>query len=119
MKRHKIESNPKQKHKTMKKTLSIITVMFSALLGALPLASAATRYTENWGTGTAAALGNGSLPNVGWIGIAQSQANQPYLGIYAASPAPTDSQLGTLPANTVYFSGLTGTSHTHGPGMFF
>jgi hypothetical protein len=103
----------------MKKTLSIITVLFSVLWGALPPASAATRYTENWGTGTAAALGNGSLPNFGWIGIAQSQTAQPYLGIFAASPAPTDSQLGTLPANTVYFSGLTGTSQTNGPGMFY
>lgn len=103
----------------MKKTLSIITVLFSVLWGALPPASAATRYTENWGTGTAAALGNGSLPNVGWIGIAQSQTAQPYLGIFAASPAPTDPQLGTLPANTVYFTGLTGTSQTNGPGMFY
>lgn len=103
----------------MKKTLSIITVLLGVLWGALPLASAATRYTENWGTGTAATLGNGSLPNVGWVGIAQSQTVQPYLGIYTANPAPTDSQFGTLPANTVYFTGLTGTSQTNGPGMFY
>ncbi len=93
--------------------------MFSVLLGALPPASAATRYTENWGTGTAVPIANGDLDQVGWVGIAQSQTAQPYLGIYTANPAPTDSQLGTLPANTVYFTGLTGTSQINGPGMFY
>jgi hypothetical protein len=103
----------------MKKTLSIITVLFGVLWGALPPASAATRYTENWGTGTAVPTGNGDLDQVGWVGIAQSQTAGPYLGIYTASPAPTDPQLGTLPANTVYFTTLVGTFQTNGPGMFY
>jgi hypothetical protein len=103
----------------MKNKSAMMVLLFSALFGALPLAWAATRYTENWGTDTAAPLGNGSLPNVGWTGIAQSQTAQPYLGIYTAAPAPNDPQIGPLPANTVYFTGLTDPAQTSGPGMFY
>jgi len=102
----------------MKKTLLTLGLLACALFGPLRQASASVRYTENWGTGTGATLGNGSLPNVGWTGIAASQTAQPYLGIYAAAN-PVDPQLGGLPANTVYFSGLVGTFQPNGPGMFY
>jgi len=102
----------------MKKTLVAMALLSCALFGTLQQALASIRYTENWGTGTGATLGNGSLPNVGWTGIAASQTAQPYLGIYAAA-GPVDSQLGGLPANTVYFSGLVGSFQPNGPGMFY
>ena len=55
---------------------------------------------------------------LGWTGIAQSQTAQPYLGTFANNGA-SDPQLGALPANTVYFTGLTGTFQVNGPGMFY
>jgi hypothetical protein len=102
----------------MKKIFVIMALLFSILFGVLPLASASTRYTENWGTGTALAQGNGDLSMLGWTGIAQSQTAQPYLGTYNAG-AVNDPVLGALPANTVYFTGLTSPAQLNGPGMFY
>ncbi len=101
----------------MKKTLSL-----AILLGAIQLASAGTTniYVSDWGTtnGQSAVTGNGNINLVGWTGVAVSQSAGPYLGIYTASPTPSDSATGNpLPANTVYFTNLRPTQTT--PGMFY
>src|SRR5208282_4973824 len=122
MKRHEIESNPKQKHKTMKKTLSTITVLFGVLWCALPPASARTLYTEDWGnTQAVVRVGNvaGSLNLLGWTAVLQGTgAGGPYCGIYNAG-APNDPQLGSLTANNVYFTSISGSFATNGPAMFY
>jgi hypothetical protein len=104
----------------MKKIVSIITVLFGLLWGGLPLAPAAMIYTEDWGNANTAIRANGTLNQVGWTGVAQTQTAQPYLGIYGAAGA-SDPFLGLgLPPNTVYFTGLTsGGSQTNGAGMFY
>ena len=100
----------------MKKTLSL-----AILLGAIQLASAGTTniYVSDWGTtnGGASVGGNGNINLVGWSGIAPSQTAGPFLGIYQATGASDAGTGNPLPANTVYFTGFTGSQTT--PGMFF
>jgi hypothetical protein len=108
---------PNKHTKTMKKTLVIIALLFSVLFGALPLASAVTIYTEDWGTGTAFAGGDGTLGSVGWTGVAVSQTAAPYLGIYAATGANDPVNGLALPVNTAYFTILLPNQTT--PGMFY
>jgi hypothetical protein len=102
----------------MKKIVSMMTVLFGLLWGGLPSASAATIYTEDWGNANTTVRANGTLNLVGWTGIARSQTAQPYLGIYGATGASDPANGLGLPPNTVYFTGLTGTSQT-GAGMFY
>jgi hypothetical protein len=76
-------------------------------------------YTEDWGTtnGQGGVTGAGNIDDVGWAGIATSQINGPYLGIFAAS-GPTDPSSGViLPANTAYFTHLLPNETT--PGMLY
>jgi Immunoglobulin I-set domain len=99
----------------MKKIL-LIAVVGSALLSAVPFASAVTVYTENWGTGNSGVTGNGNINTVGWTAIAASQTAGPYVGIYTATGA-SDPTLGlALPPNTVYFTGFQTTNRA---GMFY
>jgi hypothetical protein len=99
----------------MKKILSI-AIVGSVLWSVVPFASAATIYTENWGSPNTAVTGNGNITTVGWTGIAVSQTAGPYLGIYSAA-GPNDPTLGLgLPANTVYFTVF---QTTNLPGMFY
>ncbi|MFZ0826332.1 MAG: hypothetical protein WAO02_02820 [Verrucomicrobiia bacterium] len=87
----------------MKKIL-LMAVFGSVLLGVLPLATAATIYTENWGSPNSSVTGNGTLNTVGWTGVAVSQTASPYMGIYQATGA-SDPALGLgLPLNTVFFT---------------
>jgi len=109
----------------MKKIVSITIVLFGVLLGALPLASAVTIYTEDWGNANTTVRVNGSLNLLGWTGVADSQTAQPYLGVYNGTGA-NDPFLGLgLPPNVVYFTGLslsTGAGNfgqTNGAGMFY
>jgi hypothetical protein len=100
----------------MKKLLSL-----ALLFGGLAIASAATTniYIGDWGTtnGGASVGGDGHINLVGWTGVAVSQTNGPYLGIYVAN-GPTDVTSGQpLPANTVYFTILTPAQST--PAMFY
>src|SRR5215472_1928190 len=101
----------------MKKILSL--AVFSA---AVLSASAGTMniYIQDWGTtnGGSSVTGNGNIGTVGWTGIAVSQINGPYLGIYQASGASDPGQGIALPVNTVYFTTLNPTNQT-APGMFF
>ena len=110
----------------MKKILSI-AVLGSVLLGALQSASAVTIYTEDWGNANTSVQGDG--PNgpvlVGWTVIANRRGNGtsvgPYYGIYGASGA-NDPGIGLgLPVNTVYLTGLSGTSTNQlgGPAMLY
>jgi hypothetical protein len=93
----------------MKKVL-LIAVLGSVFFGVVPLASAATIYTENWGSPNTSVTGNGNINTVGWTGIAASQTAGPYLGIYQATGA-SDPALGLgLPVNTVYFTGFQSTN---------
>jgi hypothetical protein len=101
----------------MKKPLSIIAVLAGVLFGLSPLASAVTIYTQDWGSGTGFAGGNGTLTNVGWAGIAVSQTAAPYLGIYAATGANDPVNGLALPVNTVYFTILL--PNQTNPGMFY
>ncbi len=100
----------------MKKALAM-----ALLLGTIRLASAATTniYLEDWGTtnGGGAVLVNGSLPLVGWTGVAVSQTAGPFMGIYAATGATDATSGAPLTANTVYFT-VFGTNQTS-PGMFY
>jgi hypothetical protein len=104
----------------MKKIVSIIAVIYGVLFGALPLASAATIYTENWGSPNTTVQAANTLGLVGWTVIANRQGGVgPYYGIYAATGA-SDPALGLgLPVNTVYFTALVGTNQLGGPGMFY
>ena len=86
------------------KTILTTAIVGSVLLSVVPFASAATIYTENWGSPNTSVTGNGTLNTVGWTGIAVSQTAGPYLGIYQATGA-NDPTLGLgLPVNTVYFT---------------
>ncbi len=99
----------------MKKIL-LIAVVGSALLSAVPFASAVTVYTENWGTGNSGVTGNGNINTVGWTAIAASQTAGPYVGIYTATGA-SDPTLGlALPPNTVYFTAFQSTNRA---GMLY
>ena len=106
----------------MKKIVSIITVLFGVLFGPLPLASAATIYTENWGSPNTSVQTANTLGLVGWTVIANRQGGVgPYYGIYGATGA-NDPALGLgLPVNTVYLTGLSGTSTNQlgGPAMLY
>jgi hypothetical protein len=106
----------------MKKVVSIITVLFGVLFGALPLASAATIYTENWGSPNTTVQTANTLGLVGWTVIANRQGGVgPYYGIYLAAGA-NDPALGLgLPVNTVYLTGLSGasTNQLGGPAMLY
>ncbi len=90
----------------MKKALSI-TLMCSALFGALQLALAGTTniYVEDWGT-TNGATGANSLPTVGWTIVASLSGSGAYNGIYGQTGANDVTTGNPLPANTVYFTGL-------------
>jgi len=81
---------------------ALIFVTCSALAGTTNI------YVEDWGTGNPNVIyNNGGLSSVGWTPVAVSQTTGPYVGIYTASPQPTDSATGeSLPANTTYFSVL-------------
>ena len=106
----------------MKKIVSILTVLFGVLFGAMPLVSAATIYTENWGSPNTTVQTGGTLGLVGWTVIANRQGGVgPYYGIYGATGA-NDPALGLgLPVNTVYLTGLSGTSTNQlgGPAMLY
>ena len=106
----------------MKKIVSILTVLFGVLFGALPLVSAATIYTENWGSPNTTVQTANTLGLVGWTVIANRQGGVgPYYGIYGATGA-NDPALGLgLPVNTVYLTGLSGTSTNQlgGPAMLY
>jgi hypothetical protein len=106
----------------MKKIVSIITVLFGFLFGPLPLASAATIYTENWGSPNTTVQTANTLGLVGWTVVANRQGGVgPYYGIYGATGA-NDPGLGLgLPVNTVYLTGLSGTSTNQlgGPAMLY
>ncbi len=107
------------------KNILLIAVLGSVLWGALPLANAATIYTEDWGNANTSVIGNGTIALVGWTGVADSQTAQPYLGMYQATGA-NDPALGLgLPVNTLFFTGLTASAganylgQTNGAGMFY
>ncbi|HEY3864241.1 MAG TPA: immunoglobulin domain-containing protein [Verrucomicrobiae bacterium] len=88
----------------MKKSLSLI-VPAAALLGASwsALAASTVLYTEDWGTTN----GGRTFAAVGWTAVEPSSINPPYVGFYSAG-TPTDSGSGApLPAETVYYTGLT------------
>jgi hypothetical protein len=113
----------------MKKIPVIMALLFGALFGALPLASATTFYTNDWGSvkqGNPPANNNGILQSqYGWTVIASSQ-NGPfvngsgeYVGTFAA-PGATDPANGLgLPTNTAFFTGLSGTNQTGQGGMIY
>ncbi len=111
----------------MKKILIITLLLSVTLFGALPLASAVTIYTENWGGNNATVVGNGTLGPLGWTGVADSQTAQPFLGIFQQSnPNASSVNLGIgLPTNIVFFTGLTlpagiaNRGQTNGAGMFY
>jgi hypothetical protein len=100
----------------MKKILSL-AVFFVAVLSA----SAGTMniYIEDWGTtnGGSSVVGNGTLPDVGWTGVAVSQISGPYLGIWQDTGAHDPFTGIVLPKNTVYFTVLNPTQTA--PGMFY
>ena len=99
------------------KKIQLTAVLGAILFGVLPLASATTIYTENWGSPNSSVTQNGNINLVGWTGVAVSQINGPYMGIYQATGA-NDPALGLgLPINTVYFTVLLPTQTT--PGMFY
>lgn len=106
----------------MKKIVFIITVLFGVLFGPLPLASAATIYTENWGSPNTSVQTANTLGLVGWTVIANRQGGVgPYYGIFGGTGA-NDPALGLgLPVNTVYLTGLSGTSTNQlgGPAMLY
>ena len=111
---HKIKSS---NNPTTMKKIQLTAVLVAILFGALPLASAATIYTENWGSPNSSVTGDGNINTVGWTGVAVSQTAGPYMGIYQASGA-SDPALGLgLPVNTVYFTVLLPNQTT--PGMFY
>jgi hypothetical protein len=89
---------------------ALIFVTCSALAGTTNI------YVEDWGTGNPNVIyNNGGLSSVGWTPVAVSQTTGPYVGIYTASPQPTDSATGeSLPANTTYFSVLLPTQTNAG-----
>jgi hypothetical protein len=107
----------------MKKILVIIALLFGALFGALPLASAASFYTNDWGTvkqGNPPPNNNGVLQSeYGWTVIASSQNGPMYVGTYAATGASDPANGLGLPANTAYFTGLSGTNQTGQGGMIY
>jgi len=99
------------------KKIQLAAVLGAILFGVLPLASAATIYTENWGSPNSSVTGNGNINTVGWTAVAVSQTAGPYVGIYQATGAG-DPALGLgLPINTVYFTVLLPNQTT--PGMFY
>jgi hypothetical protein len=88
------------------KKIQLTAVLGAILFGVLPLASAATIYTQNWGSPNSSVTGDGHINLVGWTGVAVSQTAGPYMGIYQATGA-SDPALGLgLPINTVYFTVL-------------
>ncbi|HET7625084.1 MAG TPA: hypothetical protein VFM25_07450, partial [Verrucomicrobiae bacterium] len=100
---------------------SILTIVLLAASGFAPFANAAFTniYVEDWGTGNPGVItGNAGLSSVGWTPVATSQTTGPYVGIYTASPQPTDGATGeSLPANTVYYSNLLPNQTT--PGIIY
>jgi hypothetical protein len=113
----------------MKKTLVLMALFWGTLFGVLSLASATTFYTNDWGSvkqGNPPANNNGILQaQYGWTVIASSQ-NGPfvggsgeYVGTFAA-PGASDPANGLgLPANTAFFTGLSGTNQTGQGGMIY
>jgi hypothetical protein len=67
-------------------------------------------YTEDWGTTN----GGSSFGAVGWTLVAPS-GSPPYEGFFAATGATDSSSGSSLPASTVYFTGLTAGQN----GMFY
>jgi hypothetical protein len=113
----------------MKKMLLIMALLFGALFGALPLASATIFYTNDWGSvkeGPAPANNNAILQSYyGWTVIANSQ-NGPWVvntGEYIGTgnyPGANDPANGLgLPSNAAYMSGLVYTNQTPQGGMIF
>ena len=112
----------------MKKTLLTGVCLIALVFVAVPgLAGTTNIYVEDWGTGNPNVVyNNGGLSSVGWTPVAVSQTTGPYVGIYTATPQPTDSATGeSLPPNTAYFSvllptqtnpGMMYTTDTSGPG---
>lgn len=92
----------------------------AVLFGALQLAAAGTTniYIADWGT-TNGGSSVSTVANVGWTGVTVPPLGSgPYLGVFNATPTPSDAASGApLPANTVYFTGLTPNQTT--PGMFY
>jgi hypothetical protein len=103
------------------KRLSLTVLLLGAVFGVLPLAGAATTniYVEDWGTGNPGVVYNdGGLSSIGWTPVAVSQTAGPYVGIYTATPQPSDAGTGEpLPANTAYFSVLL--PNQTNPGLMY
>lgn len=91
----------------------LVSSAFGCLAGTMNV------YVQDWGTdnGGASLVANGILNQVGWTGVAVSQTNGPYLGIYQANGATDAGTSMALPVNTVYFTSLLPNQTT--PGMFY
>jgi hypothetical protein len=103
----------------MRKIISTI-ILLVAVAGVAPVTQAAFTniYVEDWGTGNPNVVFNNDVTSVGWTSVALSRTAGPYVGIYNASPQPSDAATGDpLLANTVYFTVLLPTQTT--PGMIY
>ena len=100
----------------MKKILSL-GFLFSTVLCAW--AGSTTLYFEDWGTtnGGVAIRTTGTLPDVGWTGVAVSQTTSPYLGIFLGTGAKDFTSGALLPPNTAYFTHIL--PNQTAPGMFY
>ena len=100
----------------MTKILSL-GFLFGAVLSAW--AGSTTIYFEDWGTtnGGTAIRTTGTLPDVGWTGVAVSQVNSPYLGIFLGTGAKDFASGALLPPNTAYFTHIL--PNQTSPGMFY
>jgi hypothetical protein len=115
----------------MKKILVIMVLLLVTFFDALPLASAASFYTNDWGSvkqGAPPNNNNGVLQSqYGWTVIANSQTGPfingtfsgEFVGTFASTGASDPGSGLGLPPNTAFFTGLAGTNQTGQGGMIF
>lgn len=102
----------------MKKILFGV-VFFAATATVSLMAGTKNIYVEDWGTtnGQSSVDGAGNINTVGWTGVATSQSQAPYLGIFQAGGASDPGSGAALPVNTAYFTHLL--PNDTSPGMFY